>query len=79
MKEILEAVEQEEKLCNIVETIRKLTYLGDSMSTGGGCVVVVTARTRRECAKLRECSELQYGKRFPSKVKGLVYRGFARP
>ena len=40
-----EAVEQDEKLCNEVETVREFTYLGDRVSAGGGCEVVVTART----------------------------------
>ena len=30
-----EAVEQEEKLCDEVETVRKFTYLGDRVSAGG--------------------------------------------
>ena len=41
-----EAVEQEEKLCDEVETVREFTYLGDRVSAGGGCEAVVTARTR---------------------------------
>ena len=39
------AVEHEEKSCDEVETVRELTYLGDSVSAGGGCEAVVTART----------------------------------
>ena len=30
-----EAVEQEEKMCDEVETVRKFTYLGERVSTGG--------------------------------------------
>ena len=37
------AVEQEEKLCDEVETVKKFTYLGDRVSAGGGCEAVVTA------------------------------------
>ena len=40
-----EAVEQEEKLCDVVETVREFTYLGDRVSAGGGCEATVTART----------------------------------
>ena len=29
------SVEQEEKLCHEVETVRKFTYLGDRVSAGG--------------------------------------------
>ena len=45
-KKILEAVEQEEKLCDEVETVREFTYLGDRVSAGEGCEAAVTARTR---------------------------------
>ena len=41
-----EAVEQEEKLCNEVETVREFAYLGDRVSTSGGCEASVTSRTR---------------------------------
>ena len=37
-----EAVEQEGKLCDEVETVREFTYLGDRVSTGGGGEVAVT-------------------------------------
>ena len=30
-------MEQEEKLCDEVETVQEFTYLGDSVSAGGGC------------------------------------------
>ena len=32
-----EAVEQEEKLCDEVETVSEFTYPGDMVSAGGGC------------------------------------------
>ena len=38
-----EAVEQEETLCDDVDTVRKFTYLGDRVSAG--CEAAVTART----------------------------------
>ena len=37
-------MEQEEKLCDEVETVREYTYLCDRVSAGGGCEVDVTAR-----------------------------------
>ena len=43
---IWEGVEQEEKLCDEVETVMEFTYLGDRISAGGGCEAAVTARTR---------------------------------
>ena len=39
------AMKQEENICE-VETLREFTYLGDSVSAGGGCKADVTARTR---------------------------------
>ena len=44
MNGILEAVEQEVRLCDREEI--ELTYLGDSMSAGRGCEAAVTARAR---------------------------------
>ena len=38
-------MKQQKRLCNEVETVRQLTYLGDKVSTGGGCEAAVTART----------------------------------
>ena len=58
-------MEQEEKLCDEVETIMEFTYLGDRVSAGGGCEATVTARTRCWWAKLREWGEWLYGRRFP--------------
>ena len=43
---IVEAVDQEENLCDEVETVREFTYVGDRVSAGGGCEAAVTARTR---------------------------------
>ena len=40
---IVEAVEQEETLCDEVQAVREFTYLGDSVSAGGGCEAAVTA------------------------------------
>ena len=45
-----EAVEQEVTLCDEVETVSECTYLGDSVSAGGGCEAAVTARTRCGCS-----------------------------
>ena len=42
---ISEAVEQEEKLCDEVVTIREFTYHGDRVSTGGGCEATVSVQT----------------------------------
>ena len=55
-------MEQEEKLCDVVETVREFTYLGDRVSASGGCEAVVTARKRCGCVKFKECDELLYGR-----------------
>ncbi|XP_006819864.1 uncharacterized protein LOC102808533, partial [Saccoglossus kowalevskii] len=71
-------VEQEEKLCDEVETVKEFTYLGDKVSVGGGCEAAVTARARFAWVKFRECGELLYGKRFPLEMKGIVYKSCVR-
>ena len=52
-----ETVEQEETLCDGVETVREITYLGNRVSAGGGCEAAVTVRTRCGWIKFRECGE----------------------
>ena len=39
-------MEQEEKLCDEVETEREFTCLGDRVTAGEGCEAAVTAKTR---------------------------------
>ena len=46
MKVLLERQCSREKSYDVVETVRKFTYLGDRVSAGGGCEAAVTARTR---------------------------------
>ena len=73
-----EAVEEEEKLCDEVETVQEFTYLGDRVSAGGECEAAVTARTRCWWVRFRECGELLYG-RFPLRLKGAVYWSYIWP
>ena len=72
-------MEQGEKLCEEVETVREFTYLGGRVSVGGGCETAVTAKRRCGWAMLRECGELLYGRRFPRMLKGAVYKSYIRP
>ena len=72
-------MEQEEKLCDEVETVREFTFPGDMVSAGGGCQTAETARTRCWWIKLRVCGELLYGRRFPLRLKGVIYRSYVRP
>ena len=48
------SVEQEEKVCDEVETVREFTYLGDSVSACGGCEAAVTARAKCGWPMFRE-------------------------
>ena len=79
MKRILEAVKQEIKLCDEVETVCEFTYLGDRVNASGGCEAAVTVRTRCGCASLREFSFLLNGRRFPLKLKGAVHKSYVMP
>ena len=72
-------MEQEVKLCDEVKTVSEFTYLDDSVSAGGGCEAVVTARTRWGWGRHRDCGELLHGKRFPLKLKGTVHKSYVRP
>ena len=44
------------------------------MSAGGGCEAAVTARIRCGWVKHRECGELLFGRRFPLRLNGAVYK-----
>ena len=46
---------------------------------GGGYDAAVTATTRCGWVKFMECSELLYGRRFPLRLKGAVYKRYVRP
>ena len=72
-------MEQEEKLCDEVETVREFTYLDDRVSAGGGCETAVTARTGFGRVTYRECGELLYGRRFPLVLKVAVYEIYVKP
>ena len=39
----------------------------------------MTARTRCRWVKVMECGELLYGRRFPLRLKGAVYKRHVRP
>ena len=67
-------VDSIEKLCDEVETVNGLCYLGDKLNASGGCEVAVTARVGIDWVRFRECGELLLGNRFPLKMKGKVYR-----
>ena len=66
-------------LCDDVKTVREFTYHSDRVSAGGECETAVTARTRCGWVMFRECGELLYVRRFPLKLKGVVYKSYVRP
>ena len=72
-------MEQEEKLCDDVETVHEFTYLDDRVSAGGRCEAAMTARTSCGWVKLRECNELLHGREFPLKLIVAVYERYVRP
>ena len=55
-----------------MKTVTEFTYLGDRVSA-------VTARKRCGWVMYRECGELLYGKIFPLRLKGAVYRRYVSP
>ena len=71
-------MEQEERLCKEVKTVREFTHLGDRVSAGGGCEAAVTARTICWWFGFRECDELLYCRRFPLRLKGAAYESYTR-
>ena len=72
-------MEQEEKLCDEVETVQEFTYPCNRVCAGGICDAVVTARTRCGWVKLWDCGELMHGRRFPLRLNGAVHRSYVRP
>ena len=74
-----EAVKQEGKLCDDVETVREYTCLGDKVRAGGRCKAAVIARTRFWWIRLRECGELLYYRRFSLWQNWAVYKSYLRP
>ena len=78
-RNIGEAVEQEERSCGEVETVRKFTYLGDRVSAGRGYQSSVTARAGCWWVKFRGCGELSYGWALPLRLKGAVCKSYASP
>ena len=62
-----------------METVWEFTYLGNRGSAGGGHEDGMTAITRCGWVKSRECGELLYGRRFPPKLQGAVYKIYVTP
>ena len=61
-----------EKLCDEVETAKGFCYFGDGLNVSGGCETAVIAKAKIGRMKFRECKELLHGRKFFSKIKGMV-------
>ena len=64
----------EKKLYDGVETVKGFCYLLGRINASGGSEAAVTAITRIEWVKFRECGEVLYGNRFSLRLKGKVYQ-----
>ena len=69
-----ETVDSIENLCDEMERVNEVCYLGDRLNAGGGCEAAVTRRIRIVWIRFRECGELLLKNRFPLKMKGKVNR-----
>ena len=61
-----------------MKTVIEFSYLGDRVSSGGGCVAAVTSRTRLGWVKFRECHDLLCGRKFHLRIKGIGYKSCVR-
>ena len=61
-----------------VDFVKSFCYLGDRLNTSGGSEAAVTAKTRIEWIKRRECGELLYGRKFTLKMKRRIYQSCVR-
>ena len=53
-----------EKLCDEVETVHAICYLGDRLKFNGDCEATVTTRVRIDWVRFRKCGELLLGNKF---------------
>ena len=66
------------ELCDEVETVKSLCYLGHRVNASGGCEAAVIARVRIGWVKFKECGELVNSKRLSLEMKGMVYQSCVR-
>jgi len=62
-----------------VEKVNSFVYLGDCVSSEGGCRRAVTMRVRAGWNKFRNLSGVLCGKRWSLKMKGIIYSTCVRP
>ena len=69
--------DQNEKLHD-EETVTEFSFQGDRINSECGCEAAVTFRTRLGWGKFRECEDLLCRKKFPLKIKIIVYKSCVR-
>ena len=62
----------EEIFCYQVDFVNSFCYLGNRLNASGRSEAAVTARTRIEWIKFRECEKLLYGRKFLLEMKGFI-------
>ena len=61
-----------------VDFVKIFCYLGDRLNASGGSEAAVTARTRIEWIRFRECGKLLSGRKFSLKIKERIYQSCVR-
>ena len=61
-----------------VDFVKNFCCLGNRLNACSGSEAAVTARTRIEWIKFRECGELLYERKFLLKMKGRIYHSCVR-
>ena len=62
------------KLCDEVETVNGVCYVGYRLNASGDCQMAVTARVRTGWVRFRKCAELLLRNRFILRMKCKVNR-----
>ena len=73
-----EAVRQEGKSCDEVETVQEFTSGGDRVSSDGKFEATVAAKVRCGWVKRRKHRKSLHRKRFPLQPKRVIYKSYAR-
>ena len=68
----------DEKLCDGVETVSKLTYIGGQIECNWWVRNSGNSYNKNWLVKFRECSEIRKGRKFSLKMKGKVYKSCVR-
>ena len=69
---------EEISFCDQVDFVKSFCYLEYRLNASGRSEAAVTARTRIEWIKFRECGVLLYGRKFSVKMKERIYQSYVR-